>query len=448
LAKTRIEGAGVTELGAIETAAAIASGETGARAECEAAIARIEALDGPINAVVVRDFDRARAAADEADAALARGERGPLLGVPMTVKEAFDVAGLPTTWGFEQHRGFIAKADAVAVRRLKAAGAIIVGKTNVPVGLADHQSVNPVYGRTRNPFDLDRSPGGSSGGAAAALAAGMVPLELGSDIGGSIRVPAAFNGIWGHKPTYGALSADGHYFPTTDGHAPVMGVIGPMARNADDLALALDLLADRPLARAEARAPGDLRILLMATHPFAAIARPIADALERIGAALEAQGARVDRDSPLIPDLSAQFGHFMQLLMTALSRGVPGDGGDPPTLSQWFDLLDHQARAVRAWSALFAEYDAVIAPAFGVTAYKHDDTEVTQRTLMVDGQPTRYGLQLAFPALATFAMLPATAVPVATDPDGLPIGVQVIADQWKDHEAIAVARLVDRLMVG
>jgi amidase len=436
------------ERGAIATATAIAAGETSARAECDAAIARIEARDGPINAVVVRDFERARAAADAADAALAQGERAPLLGVPMTVKEAFDVAGLATSWGFEQHRGFIAGNDAVAVRRLKAAGAIILGKTNVPVGLADHQSVNPVYGRTRNPFDPGRSPGGSSGGAAAALAAGMVPLELGSDIGGSIRVPAAFNGIWGHKPTYGALSVDGHYFPGTDGHAPVMGVIGPMARNPDDLALALDLLADRPLARAEERAPSGWRILVMATHPFAAVAAPISAALERLGTALEAAGAKVDRKSGLVPDLSAQFGHFMQLLMTALSRGVPRDGSAPPTLGAWFDLLDHQARAVRAWSALFAEYDAVIAPVFGVTAFPHDDTEVTQRTLMVDGAPTRYGLQLAFPALATLPMLPATSVPVGADADGLPIGVQVIADGWKDHQAIAVARLAHRLMRG
>src|SRR4051812_26683587 len=178
----------MTERSAIETVAAIADGESNARAECEAAIARIEALDGAINAVVVRDFDRARLAADQADAAVARGERRPLLGVPMTVKEAFDIAGLPTTWGFTQHRDFIANEDAVAVRRLKAAGAIILGKTNVPVALADHQSVNPIYGRTVHPLDPSRSPGGSSGGAAAAVAAGMVPLEIGSDIGGSIRV--------------------------------------------------------------------------------------------------------------------------------------------------------------------------------------------------------------------------------------------------------------------
>jgi amidase len=436
----------MTQRSAIETAAAIASGETTARAECDAAIARVEALDGPINAVVVRDFDRARIAADEADAAVARGERRPLLGVPMTVKEAFNVAGLPTTWGFEAHRDFVAKEDAVAVKRLKTAGAIILGKTNVPVGLADHQSVNPVYGRTNNPLDPARSPGGSSGGAAAALASGMVPLELGSDIGGSIRVPAAFNGIWGHKPTYGALSTDGHDFPGTDGHAPVMAVIGPMARDPDDLALALDLLADRPLEQAEKRPPEEWRILLLATHPFAAIAAPVVDAIERTGTAFERAGAAVDRSSDLLPDLSAQFGHYMPLLMTALSRGVPMDGSAPPSLTDWFDLLDHQARAIRAWNRLFTRYDAVIAPVLGVTAFPHDDTPVTERMLDVDGRATRYGLQMAFPALAAYPGLPATAVPVGTDPAGLPIGAQVIADSWKDHTAIAIARVAHALM--
>jgi amidase len=436
----------MTERTAIETATAIASGETNAGAECEAAIARIEAMDGAINAVVVRDFDRARLAADLADAAVARGERRPLLGVPMTVKEAFDVAGLPTTWGFPQHKDFIAGEDAVAVRRLKAAGAIILGKTNVPVGLADHQSVNPVYGRTNHPLDPGRSPGGSSGGAAAAVASGMVPLELGSDIGGSIRVPAAFNGIWGHKPTYGALCADGHNFPATDGHAPVMAVIGPLARDADDLSLALDILADRPLERAEKREPGEWRILLLATHPFAAIAAPVTDAIERTGAAFERAGASVERSSELLPDLSAQFGHYMPLLMTALSRGVPMDGSAPPSLTDWFDLLDHQARAIRAWKRLFTSYDAVITPALGITAFPHDDTPVTERTLEVDGKLTRYGLQMAFPALAAYPGLPATAVPVGTDSAGLPIGAQVIADSWKDHTAIAIARVAHALM--
>jgi len=436
----------MTERSAIETAAAIARGESSARAEVEAAIARIEARDGAINAVVVRDFDRARAAADQADAAFAGGERRPLLGVPMTVKEAFDVAGLPTTWGFEAHRDFIARQDAVAVRRLKAAGAIILGKTNVPVGLADHQSANPVYGRTVHPLDPGRSPGGSSGGGAAAVASGMVPLELGSDIGGSIRVPAAFNGIWGHKPTYGALPTDGHDFPASDGHAPPMGVIGPLARDPDDLVLALDLLADVPLPRAAPREPGQWRLLLLARHPFAATASPVVEAVERVGAAFERAGATVDRESELLPDLSAQFGHYMPLLMTALSRGAPAADREPPTLARWFELLDEQARATRAWRRLFTRYDAVIAPTIGITAFPHDDTPVEQRRIVVEGKETRYGLQMAFAALAAFPGLPATTWPVGADADGMPIGAQAIAAHWQDHQAIAIARAAHALL--
>jgi amidase len=174
---------------------ALAARRVSALELADAAIARIESRDKAINAVVVRDFDRARDAARAADAALARGERRPLLGLPMTVKESHNVAGLPTTWGFEPFKGYIAPADSVGVSRLKAAGAVVLGKTNVPPWLADYQSNNPIYGRTGNPWDTGRTPGGSSGGAAAALAAGMIPLEFGSDIGGSIRMPAHFCGV-------------------------------------------------------------------------------------------------------------------------------------------------------------------------------------------------------------------------------------------------------------
>jgi amidase len=438
----------MTERGAIETAAAIARGESSARAEAEAAIARIEERDGAINAVVVRDFERALAAAEEADARLARGERAPLLGVPMTVKESFDIAGLPTTWGYTEHRDFVASEDAVAVQRLKRAGAVILGKTNVPTGLADHQAVNPIYGRTKNPNDLSRSAGGSSGGSGAALASGMVPLELGSDIGGSIRVPAAFNGVWGHKPTWGALDGYGHNYPRTDGTTPPMAVIGPMARNADDLRLALDLLADRPFEPARARAPGDWRVFLMSSHPVAPIAPAVRGALEAIGAKLEAAGARVDRTSPLLPDLQAQFADFMRFLMTAIGRGVPIDGSPPPTLATWLGMIDQQSRAIRAWATFFEHYDALIAPVVGVTAFPHTDTPMDQRIMEIDGITAPYGLQMAFPALGNYPNLPGTSVPVGRDADGLPIGVQVIADRWRDHDAIALARWVHELMQG
>ena len=436
----------VTEKSAIETARAIRSGETTAMLECEAAIARIEARDGPLNAVVVRDFDRARHQAHAMDQRLAAGDDAPLLGVPMTVKESFDLDGLKTTWGMEAARNFVASSDAVAVKRLKAAGGVILGKTNVPPLLADLQANNPIYGRTNNPHNHDRVAGGSSGGAAVALAAGMVPLELGSDIGGSIRVPAAFNGVWGHKPTFGALSRDGHYFPGTDGAPGELSVIGPMARNPDDLALALDILSDHPLKQADNRPASEYRILVINSHPIAKVAAPIADALDQLADALHDLGVSVDRESDLIPDLEAQQRAYMKMLNITIARGVPQDGSAPTTLAEWFDLRDEQARNKRAWNRLFASYDAVIAPTLGVTAFPHDPTPLPKRLLDIDGEPTPFGPQFAFPGLATFPMLPATSFPIGVDPDGMPIGVQAIADTYLDHKAIAVARLAHGAM--
>ena len=175
----------------------------------EHTIARIEALDGRLNAIVVRDFDRAKDASNAADAALARGERRPLLGIPVTLKEPFDLAGLPTTWGYQAFRDFRPTEDSLVASRLKEAGAVIIGKTNVPLGLRDFQSYNDIYGTTNNPWDLGCSPGGSSGGSAASLAAGLGALSIGSDIGGSVRVPAHFCGVYGHKPTFGLVPLRG-----------------------------------------------------------------------------------------------------------------------------------------------------------------------------------------------------------------------------------------------
>ena len=224
----------------------LANGRVSAVELLDQAIARIDRLDTQINAVVVRDFDRARSAAIAADQALARGERRPLLGLPMTVKESYNVVGLPTTWGFPAYRDFRPAEDAVVVERLKAAGAVIIGKTNVPVALADWQSTNPIYGTTNNPYAIDRTPGGSSGGSAAALAAGYVALEAGSDIGGSLRTPAHYCGVFAHKPTYGIVPTRGQSFPglpALPSAGDGLSVVGPMARSADDIALALDVIA-------------------------------------------------------------------------------------------------------------------------------------------------------------------------------------------------------------
>jgi amidase len=221
----------------------------------ESAIARIEACEPRINAMPVRDFDRAREAARAADAALKRGERKPLLGIPITIKESYNVAGLPTTWGMPMFRDFTPAEDALSVARVKQAGAVILGKTNVPLALADWQSYNEIYGVTNNPWDLGRTPGGSSGGSAAALAAGYGPLSLGSDIGGSLRAPAHYCGVYAHKPTYALVASRGHTPPP---FAPLplerdLAVVGPMARSAKDLALAFEVLAG-PDRRAKASA--------------------------------------------------------------------------------------------------------------------------------------------------------------------------------------------------
>jgi amidase len=423
----------------------------------EAAIARIETRDRPLNAVVVRDFDRARAAAKAADAALAAGERRPLLGVPMTVKESNNVAGLRTCWGTPMFGDWKAATDAVAVARLKAAGAIILGKTNVPPFLADWQSNNPIYGRTRNPWNLDRSPGGSSGGAAAAVSAGMSPLELGSDIGGSIRVPAAFCGVYGHKPSYEIVPSRGHQPPGMDGAPAPLAVVGPLAQTASDLQLALDVLAGPDGAaakgwRLELPAPrqarlADYRILILDQHPACATDGEVRAALEALAGNLERAGTKVARASPLLPDLAALHATYGAMLNTVMTRGSPQPA--PVDAHGWLGLLDAQLGLQRQWAALAESFDVVIAPAFGRTAYPHDDEpDNARRVLQIDGAPTPYFDQLAWPGIATLLGLPATAVPLGLSADGLPIGAQLIGAALEDRTTIHFAGLLEQAFGG
>ena len=435
--------------------AALQARKVSARELLDAAIARIEAHDGQLNAVVVRDFERARAQAKQCDAAVARGESGALFGVPMTVKESYNVAGLPTTWGLPPFREFRPADDAVLVARLKAAGAVILGKTNVPPALADWQSENPIYGRTVNPIDPARTPGGSSGGGAAAVASGMVPLELGSDIGGSIRVPAHFCGIFGHKPSFGLLPGRGHAFPASDGADVDLAVCGPLARSAVDLELAMRVLAGPDgdeangycLALPEPRVPtiAGLRVLLLDTHPIARTDTLLRDALQRLAADLVREGARIERTSALLPDLAAAHRAYVTMLTTITTRGAPGAR---PVISahDWFGLLDQRAKLRRQWRALFASVDVVLAPPFGTPAFAlTDEPDWRKRTLLVDGETTPFGNQLAWAGIASFAGLPATVAPIATSPDGLPIGVQLIGAFLGDRTTIALARQIEAL---
>ncbi len=428
---------------------ALDRGETSSLALCEAAIARIEAGDREINAVVVRDFDRARAQARAADAALARGERLPLLGLPMTVKEAFNVAGLPTTWGFGFAREWPVTQDAVAVSRLKAAGAVILGKTNVATALGDWQSTNPVYGRTLHPLDPSRTPGGSSGGSAAAVAAGYVALELGSDIGGSIRVPAHFCGVAGHKPTHGLLPTRGHDFPGHVAAPDPLSVIGPIARTVDDLSLALDVLAGplRPesvACRVELAAPrcasaAGLRVLALPEHPGACASGEVRAAVDGAASALADAGARVVRSHPELPDLSDVLSIYRGMLFTIITRGRP-DPGQVISAHDWLALLDRRDRVREQCQRLFEAVDVVVAPAFGTSAFTHvDEPDWDRRKLPVDGVDTPYGDQIAWASLASLAGLPATVVPVARGAAGMPIGVQVIGPAFEDRTTLTVA---------
>ncbi len=438
-----------------ELVAALADRRIGALELTDVAIARIEAVDGPINAVVVRDFDRARDAARAADAALARGERRLLLGLPMTVKESHNVAGLRTSWGVEMFGNWIAPTDSIGVARLKAAGAVILGKTNVPPMLADWQSDNPIYGRTNNPRDLTRSPGGSSGGAAAALAAGMVPLEFGSDIGGSIRVPAAFCGVYGHKPSYGIVPMRGHAPPRADGAEIPLVVIGPMARTAADLALGLDVLAgpgpdqavawrlDLPPARRARLA--DYRVLVLTHHPMAAADDEIVAALEALAGRLGAAGAAVSRHSAALPDLAAQQQTYMTIMGAALSSPAEANAPDAMKAGVYQGALHAQAIFRRAWAALFETVDVVIAPCLGVGAYPHmPPGDPLGQTLLVNGKPEPTMSQMAWPGLASLPNLPATALPIGRFANGLPIGAQVIGPYLEDRTTIAFAGLVER----
>ena len=430
---------------------ALAQREVGALELCNAAIERIEQRDAAINAVVVRDFERARVQARAADVALAAGERRPLLGLPMTVKESFNVAGLPTTWGFERARDLRPPEDAVAVARLKAAGAVILGKTNVPVALGDWQSVNPIYGRTSHPLDPSRTPGGSSGGAAAALAAGMVALELGSDIGGSIRVPAHFCGVFGHKPSHGLLPTRGHDFPGVPGAAPdTLSVIGPLARSARDLDLAIGVLAgpDVDLAaayRLELPPPrrervSDARVLVLTEHPSARTAGEVGAAVQAAADGLSRAGARVQDGRALLPDLASLQRAYQAALLTLMTRGMPGSTASVISAHEWLGLLDKRARLQAQCREVFAHWDLILMPAFGTAAFQHVDEPVWgRRVLPIDGQDSPYGDQTAWAGLASFVGLPATVAPVATTRDGLPIGVQIVGPHLCDRTTIAAA---------
>lgn len=471
---------------AAAVAAALQSRKMSAVEALDDAVARIQARDGELNAVVVRDFERARVAAQAADAALARGERRPLLGVPMSVKESFNVAGLSTTWGIAGAARAPAQSDAVAVQRLKQAGAIVLGKTNVSMNLGDWQSANPVYGLTRNPWDLARTPGGSSGGAAAALAAGLVALELGSDLAGSLRVPAHCCGIYAHRPTHGLIPTRGHAPPGTPelcvNFDPDLAALGPMARSAGDLALALDVLAGPdeaqalgysltlPAARHERLS--QFKVLVLDEHPLLPVSNEVRSAIGRFAGDLQHAGCVIEKTSPMLPDLAVLADTFNGLLMPFIGAELPlatysaiqqqvaqlpkGDGDRESmrlrtmvaTHRDW--ITAHRKRIVLShqWREFFRAWDLVLCPVLPTVAFAHDQRRLQERRLNVDGNFMAYSSLALWTSVGTVSGLPTTAMPIGLGTSGLPIGIQVIGPYLEDRSTIAFAQLAEREFGG
>ena len=472
---------------ATELLSGLRTGNISAADLTELHIRRIERHDGRLNAVVVRDFDRARQQARAADQARARGETRPLLGLPMTLKESINVTGLGTTCGVPDWKGYVSPHDGAAAARSRAAGAVLLGKTNVPPMLADWQSANPIFGRTNNPWDLGRTPGGSSGGSAAALAAGLTALEVGSDIGGSIRVPAAFCGVYGHRPSETLLPRSGQFpMPPLPNAAVVMGVQGPLARSAEDLELALSVLAgpdvgedvawtvSLPAARRDRLA--DFRVAILPPIPWLPVDGQIVAALQDLAARLTKMGAVVKEVQPDGLGDHREYHGFYRTLLSAVTgarvdaetrrqrvtsfrragddlslaaaRGLEGSAGDY--------LLWHGRREQHraAWRAFFREWDVLLAPAINVLAYPHierawpaDDSDLTL-TFTVDGQSVPYLHGLCYPALSTVPGQPATAFPVGISREGLPIGLQAVGPYLEDLTPIRFTALLAREIGG
>ena len=442
-------------------------------------IARVEKYDGALNAVVVRDFERARTRARAADRALAKRQAwGPLHGVPMTIKESYDVAGLPTTWGVPAYAKNMAAKNSVVVDRLLGAGAVLFGKTNVPLYLGDWQSFNDIYGTTNNPWDVTRAPGGSSGGSAAALAAGLTGLEAGSDIGSSIRNPAHFCGVYGHKPTWGIVPRTGQALPWQK--APVdIDVVGPLARSADDLAIALSIMAGPDAIDAagwqlrlrppRAKRLRDFKVALMLDAPESRVDRTVQDRLQALGDFLGRQKVKVnDRARPAI-DTAEAFAVYIRLLRSATSdRQTDADfennldvvaalATDDQSYNaratraavmshrEWLAANEARHRMRLAWAEFFTTYDLLLCPVAGVAAFPHDQhRERYERTVDVNGVAVPVTDHLFWAGYSGASFLPSTAAPCGFTPAGLPVGVQIVGPQYGDLTCLTFARLLER----
>ena len=446
---------------ATEAAAMLAGKEVSARELTEALLAWIEAANPGLGAVVALRAEEALAEAAAADQATARGGvLGPLHGVPMTVKDAFDVAGLPTTWGNPAFAGHIAGSDATVVRRLRQAGAIIVGKTNVAFMLGDFgQTANPLHGVTANPWDRARTPGGSSGGAAAAVAAGMSFLEYGSDLVGSIRLPASYCGVYGLRPSVASVPLTG-FQPPGPPAAPsdmtYLSAVGPLGRSASDLRTALQVTAgpEAPAARAWRWALArprhsrleDVRVGVVLDHGQAPVSGEVGAVLSDAVDALARAGATVAAGWPEGVDPVAQAESFGFQVRLFFAYQEPGD--DLPPFAEVVDQERRRMAARAAWGRYFQDVDVFLCPASFTTAFPHDPRPFQDRTIATPEGERPYADQVFWVAQPALPGLPAVAAPVGRSAAGLPVGAQVVGPLHEDDTAITVAELLAEVAGG
>jgi amidase len=456
---------------AADMAAAIRQKTISASELVELMFRRAASVNPAINAIAWDLRDQALARAAEADRAVAAGHAlGPLHGVPITIKESFAYRGTPNTWGLPDLKNVMSPRTASAIERLESAGAIVVGKTNVPVLLADWQTYNPIYGTTNNPWDLSRTAGGSTGGGAAAVATGLGALTMGSDLSGSIRIPAHFCGVYGHKPSLDLVSMDGFQPGPWDGSpGPPMdlAVVGPMARDARDLALALDVVGG-PIGNAAANAwtwrrpPSrhtrlqDFRVGYIVDDPIAPIASDVRQAYENLLSALSKAGGKMKQGWPAGFDLLRAAETYGYLLMSLVSADLtPQDETSSPS-GKTFDharwLRETMRRlAFRAvWQKYFESYDVFLLPSSFTAAFPHDHSEPIEKRVVETSDGKRPYVQNAAYWIfnASLSGLPATVAPVGLTDSGLPVGMQILAPMWEDSTSIEFAALLSEVTGG
>jgi amidase len=450
--------------------AALDDGQVSARELLDAHLGRVERLDGPINSVITIDADRAADEAAAIDQARVDGRPvGPLAGVPITVKDAIATAGIRSTGGAVELRDFVPDVDATVVDTARRAGAVVFGKTNVPRWSGDYQSTNEMFGTTNNPWDLSRTPGGSSGGPAAAVAMGFTGFEIGTDIGGSIRVPASFCGVYGHKPSFGIVPTYGYLdHPTSHRNVADVNVFGPIARSVDDLELLVDLLAgpnpdDAVAWRLELPPPRavdlhEFRVVAWLDHPFCAVDPVVLDVLSGAVDTLEAAGVRIDRERrPAIdPGEAWAIGGTLISVATSISdteeefADAVAAGRALP--HRTWDVMHRRRNEIRQrWAEFFDDVDVLLCPVTPVPPFRHVHTDGgsnwTSATLADHGDRPYLDL-IGWNAMIGSAYLPVTVPPVGHTPDGLPIGVQVVAPYLHDRTSLAFARAIEDVIGG